>query len=167
MATLGVLFAVAAKIGGANIWNPVGWTVLVLTAIGVIGYAGYTIYQNSKTRSPSVSNSISKSVANTKAKIRKEKRKYDYWIAEYVDYGNGRGTYVPTTSLSYQAAIAYVRAGGNVFADSRRHAYILARAVGNGKAPTRPERHNYNGSTLGYWWHYHDGNRQGGHIFYV
>lgn len=165
MATFGVLFAVAAKIGGANIWNPVGWTVLGLTAIGVISYVGYTIYQNSKTRSPSVSNSISKSVANTKAKIRREKRKYDYWIAKYVDYGNGRGTYIPTTSISYAAAIAYVRSGGNVFADSRNHAYKLARAVGGG-TPARDPAHG----GVGYWRHYHatcGGQRVGGHIFYV
>ena len=48
-------------------------------------------------------------------------------------------------------------------------AYKLELAVGNGKRPVGPERH-YNkitGSSLGYWWHYHDGNRKGGHIFYV
>ena len=111
--------------------------------------------------------SISKAVSKAKTKIRKERDRYDYWIALYVDYGNGRGTYIPTTPLSYSSAISYVRAGGSVFADSRRNAYKLARAVGYGKKPKRPERHSADGSSLGFWWHYHDRDRIGGHIFYV
>ena len=45
---------------------------------------------------------------------------------------------------------------------------LLAIAAGNGKPATKMEIHNdRDGSPLGYWWHYHDGNRKGGHIFYV
>lgn len=108
--------------------------------------------------------SISKAVSKAKTKIRKERDRYDYWIALYVDYGNGRGTYIPTTPLSYSSAISYVRAGGSVFADSRRNAYKLARAVGGGV----PERDPAHGG-IGYWKHYHAirrGRRIGGHIFY-
>lgn len=122
----------------------------------------------SSARYASISLSISKAVTKAKIKIRNEKRRYDYWIASYVNYGDGRGTYTPTTAISYSRAISYVRAGGNVFADSRQNAYRLARAVGNGRSPTRPEiSRDKKGSTLGYWWHYHDGRRKGGHIFYV
>ena len=46
----------------------------------------------------------------------------------------GRGTYIPTTPLSYTRAISYVRGGGSVFADSRNNAYKLAKAVGGMKA---------------------------------
>ncbi|MBP3560405.1 MAG: hypothetical protein J6K49_07050 [Clostridia bacterium] len=101
-------------------------------------------------------------------KIKNEKNRYDYWIAVYVEYGDGKGIYIPTTPISYSRAILYVRGGGNVFADSKNNAYRLALAVGNGRIPTKPEIHqDKDGSTLGYWWHYHDGGRNGGHIFYV
>ena len=111
--------------------------------------------------------SVTKAVAKTKTKIKKEKNRYDYWVATLVTYGKDLDTFIPTKALSYSSAISYVRAGGSVFADSKSNAYKLAVAVGNGKAPTKPERHSKNGSTLGFWWHYHDGNRKGGHIFYV
>ena len=50
----------------------------------------------------------------------------------------GRGTYIPTTPLSYTRAISYVRGGGSVFADSRNNAYKLAKAVGGG-TPARDQ----------------------------
>ena len=119
----------------------------------------------------SVSRSISKSIKNTmskaRTKIRNEKSRFDYWIAKYISFGNGLGTYIPTIPISYSDAIPYVRAGGSVFADSKSNAYKLARAVGYNRSPTSPERHSKNGSSLGYWWHYHANNHLGGHIFYV
>ena len=171
--------ASGAAIGGANAWNPVGWVILGATAIAAVAIwtipwdnVGKSIFNGrdhtiatAKTASRMLS--ISKAVSKAKTKIRKERDRYDYWIALYVDYGNGRGTYIPTTPLSYSSAISYVRAGGSVFADSRRNAYKLARAVGYGKKPKRPERHSADGSSLGFWWHYHDRDRIGGHIFYV
>ncbi len=77
----------------------------------------------------------------------------------------GRGTYIPTTPLSYTRAISYVRGGGSVFADPRNNAYKLAKAVGGG-TPARDPAHG----GLGYWRHYHatrGGRRIGGHVFYV
>ena len=168
-----------AAAGGSNAWNPVGWILLgvtvVIIAICVIPWDN--VRRNlSKSwsrvkrsiRYAAISRAIANSVAKAKTKIRKEKRRYDYWIASYVNYGDGRGTYISTKPLSYSRAISYVRRGGNVFADSKSNAYRLAVAVGNGRKPTRPEiSRDKNGSTLGYWWHYHDGRRTGGHIFYV
>ena len=119
----------------------------------------------SSARSASISRSISKAVSKAKTKIQNEKRRYDYWIAAYVEYGDGRGTYIPTTPLSYTRAISYVRGGGSVFADSRNNAYKLAKAVGGG-TPARDPAHG----GLGYWRHYHatrGGRRIGGHVFYV
>ena len=123
-----------------------------------------TVAYNSRT----VEQSISVSMDKSKAKVKTGSYRYRYWKAQFVDYGEGMGTYMPTVPQSYSRAISYVRAGGNVFADSRASAYILALAVGNGRLPTKPEIHgNKNGSNIGYWYHYHDGKRQGGHIFYV
>ena len=107
--------------------------------------------------------------AKTKAKIKKEKYKYDYWIATKVTVSKSESIFIAGKGISYKTAINYVKHGGDVFASNRSKAYKLALAVGNGKRPVGPERH-YNkitGSSLGYWWHYHDGNRKGGHIFYV
>ena len=119
----------------------------------------------------SVSRSISKSIKNAmsqaRTKIRNEKSRFDYWIAKYISFGNGFGTYIPTIPISYSNAISYVRSGGSVFADSRSNAYKLAKTVGYNRSPTSPERHSKNGSSLGYWWHYHANNHLGGHIFYV
>lgn len=121
-----------------------------------------------RVRSAAISASIAASVLKTRVKIQREKNRYDYWKAEYIDYGDDRGTYIPTTPIDFSRAAVYVRGGGSVFADSRGSAYRLALAVGNGKAPTKSERHRHqNGSQLGYWRHYHDGGRIGGHIFYV
>ena len=91
--------------------------------------------------------------------------RYDYWIASYVNFGDGRGTYISTKPLSYSQAISYVRRGGNVFADSAGSAYKLAKAVGGGM-PVKNLAHG----GLGYWRHYHAtrrGKRTGGHISYV
>ena len=175
-AAVGAL-AWGAAAGGANAWNPVGWIILGATAIAAIGIlvipwdsVGQSISKGwnevkSSARSASISRSISKSVSKAKTKIQNEKRQYDYWIAAYVEYGEGRGTYIPTTPLSYTRAISYVRGGGSVFADSRNNAYKLAKAVGGGI----PE-HNPAHGGLGYWRHYHairGGKRIGGHVFYV
>ena len=163
--------------GGANAWNPAGWIILGATAIAAIGIlvipwdsVGQSISNGwnkvkSSARSASISRSISKAVSKAKTKIRNEKRRYDYWIAAYVEYDDGRGAYIPTTPLSYTRAISYVRGGGSVFADSRNNAYKLAKAVGGG-TPARDPAHG----GLGYWRHYHAtrGDRRiGGHVFYV
>ena len=58
----------------------------------------------------SISQSISKFVSKAKVKIRNERNRYDYWIAAYIGFTDGRGTYVPTKALSYSSAISYVRA---------------------------------------------------------
>ena len=110
---------------------------------------------------------LSKSASRTKARIRNDKRMHDYcyWVALYVDYGNGEDTYIPTIPLSYSEAISYVRSGGSVFADSRNNAYKLAKAVGGGM----PDRDPAHGG-MGFWRHYHatrGGVRIGGHVFYV
>jgi hypothetical protein len=119
-------------------------------------------------KTETVTSSISKSVAKAKAKIRINRNRYEYWIAEYVEFSNGTGTFIPTIGISFSRAISYVRSGGNVFAASQTSAYKLAFSVGNGMKPTRPEIHSdVNGSTLGYWMHYHDAARKGGHVFYV
>jgi RHS repeat-associated protein len=107
---------------------------------------------------------VAKSMSKSRAKIEIEQTKYDYWVAIYVSYGN-KGTFVPTIALSYKNAIFYVQMGGSVFADSRSSAKRLARAVGNGAPPIGPEIHGAPSS--GYWYHYHGGNKLGGHIFYV
>ena len=175
-ATAGALaWGVAA--GGANAWNPAGWIILGATAIAAIGIlvipwdnVGQSISKGwnkvkSSARSASISRSISKAVSKAKTKIRNEKKRYDYWIAAYVEYGDGRGAYIPTTPLSYTGAISYVRGGGSVFADSRNNAYKLAKAVGGG-TPAHDPAHG----GLGYWRHYHatrGGRRIGGHVFYV
>ncbi len=165
-----------AAAGGSNAWNPVGWILLgvtvVIIAICVIPWDN--VRRNlSKSwsrvrrsiRYAAISRAIANSVAKAKTKIRKEKRRYDYWIASYVNFGDGRGTYIPTKPLSYSQAISYVRRGGNVFADSAGSAYKLAKAVGGGM-PVKDPAHG----GLGYWRHYHAtrrGKRTGGHIFYV
>lgn len=94
------------------------------------------------------------------------RKRYDYWIASYVTYCNGVGTYIPTKSISYSQAISYVRGGGSVFADSRNNAYKLAKAVGGGASPVHDIPHG----GVGYWKHYHATRRDkrtGGHVFYV
>ena len=64
--------------------------------------------------------------------------------------------------------MSYVRAGGNVFADSKNNAYKLANAIGGGR-PIRDAAHG----EIGYWRHYHATGKNGkridgyGHIFYV
>ena len=177
MAAAAGALAWGAATGGANAWNPAGWIILGVTAgaavaIWVIPWdsVGRSISNGwnqvkSKASSVSISRSISKAVSKAKATIRNEKRRYDYWIASYINYGYGRGTYIPTTPLSYSRAISYVRGGGSVFADSINNAYKLAKAVGGG-TPARDPAHG----GLGYWRHYHatrGGRRIGGHIFYV
>ena len=172
MAAAAGALACWAAAGGANAWNPVGWIILGATAITAIGIlvitwdsVGQSISKGwnevkSSARSASISRSISKAVSKAKTKIQNEKRRYDYWIAAYVEYGDGRGTYIPTTPLSYTRAISYVRGGGSVFADSRNNAYKLAKAVGGG-TPARDPAHG----GLGYWRHYHatrGGRRIGG-----
>ncbi|HBT65109.1 MAG TPA: hypothetical protein DEB10_10670, partial [Ruminococcaceae bacterium] len=37
-----------AAAGGSNFWNPVGWVILGVVAVGAIGYIGYNVYQMSK-----------------------------------------------------------------------------------------------------------------------
>ena len=164
--------------------NPVGWFILVTAAVAIIALAliyvvpwesvGQSITSgwewikskvSDAANSISISFSISNTVSKAKSKIRKEQNRYDYWIASYVDFGGGNGTYTPTIPLSYSRAISYVRAGGDVFADSKQNAKRLAVAVGNGITDRDPAH-----GELGYWRHYHARRgmrRIGGHIFYV
>ena len=177
MAGAASVLAWGAYAGGANSWNPAGWIILGVTVIAAvaiwvipwdsIGRSVANVWNKVKnsTKATSISLSISKAVLKAKVKIRNERRRYDYWIASYVDYGDGRGAYIPTTPLSYSRAVSYVRGGGSVFADSIRNAYKLAKAVGGGI----PKRHKAHGG-LGYWRHYHAtrrGRLMKGHIFYV
>ena len=124
--------------------------------------------QGSRVRSRTVSASITKAVDKAKAKVASSNR-FDYWLAVYVDFGEGRGTYLPTVGLSYAKAIVVVRGGGDVFASSKQNARRLALAVGYGISPERDNPHHdrVTGSSIGYWPHYHDGRRRGGHIFYA
>lgn len=77
------------------------------------------------------------------------------------------GNYVPTDPLTFSQALTVVRAGGNVFAVSEKHAYKLARAAGYGRIPEWDPPHG----GLGYYKYYHakksDRERMGGHIFYL
>jgi len=67
----------------------------------------------------------------------------------------------------YSIALLYVKGRGNVFAATKNDAKKLANAVGNGR-PIRDGKHkDVYGSKIGYFKHYHDGLRKGGHIFYV
>lgn len=38
---------IAYEAGAAMSWNPVGWVILGVAAVGTIGYVGYTLYYNS------------------------------------------------------------------------------------------------------------------------
>lgn len=159
----GICDAIALGFGiGATVL--VGILVIPWDSIGDSISKGWnTVKGNVKSVSSSLS--ISKAVARVKAKIKKEKKKNNYWLAVNVGFGNGKDAYIPTIRLSYSEAIAYVQGGGSVFANSRRNAYKLARAVGGGK----PIRHNAHGG-IGFWKHYHatrGGLKMRGHIFYV
>jgi len=110
---------------------------------------------------------VSKVAYKAKVKIRNRKKKTKYWIAAYINMGDGRGTFFPTKSLSYSIALSYVKGRGNVFAATKNDAKKLAKAVGNGR-PIRDGKHkDMYGSKIGFFKHYHDGLRKGGHIFYV
>lgn len=97
-------------------------------SIGTVSM-GIGVLTISLTELASIYRSLAKTDAKSKEKIRREKERFDYWVASYVDFGNGFGTYIPTMPLSYSLAISYVRAGGSVFADSKGNAFKLARAV--------------------------------------
>jgi len=134
--------------------------------LGTLGSAISQVFQLIRTKAIAIGNSLSNTVSKAKTKIRNESKRFEYWIAIKLNLGRG-ATYFPSKGISYSYAISFVRKGGDVFAKNASKAKQLARAVGNGRAPTRAEIHSKNGSTLGYWWHYHDGRRTGGHIFYV
>ena len=50
-----------AALGGANFWNPVGWVVLGITAVGAIGYIGYNVHLRSKSGKPAKKKTSKKS----------------------------------------------------------------------------------------------------------
>ena len=181
MAAAAGVIAMGFSAGGANAWNPAGWAILGVTAIAAliilvipwdtvgknisIGWNQLKSYIKSNIRSAAISKAISNTDSKTKAKIKKERSRYDYWVALYVDFGDGKGTYIPTAPISFKRAISYVRRGGNVFADSKYNARKLARAVGGGY----PE-YNIEHGKEGFWKHYHatrKNKRIGGHILYV
>lgn len=54
--------------------------------------------------------------------------------------------------MSYKEAIWHVKAGGNVFARSKHHAYVLAVAVGDGSPPIFEWHHE---DEPNYFPHYH------------
>ena len=114
-----------------------------------------------------VNQSLEQAQVKAQEKVKKNRKQIHYWVAAYDDFGDGRGTYLPTVPLSYTQAIYYVRAGGSVFADSRRNAYKLAIAVGQGNPNVIREIHGEAYNYIGYWKHYHAGGHKGGHIFYV
>ena len=114
-----------------------------------------------------IERSLERSQERTREKIKKSPPSVHYWKAVYVDHGDSRGTYVPTTSLSYLLAIAYVKSGGSVFADSRYSALRLAIAVGQGNPNVTREIHGEAYDYIGYWNHYYAAGHRGGHIFYV
>jgi hypothetical protein len=66
--------------------------------------------------------------------------------------------------ISYSAAVARMKSGGDVWSKSYSLAAKVARGAGNGRTPVGPERHG-NGKP-GYYWHFHTYNRSGGHSFY-
>lgn len=111
--------------------------------------------------------SLEKSQDKTREKIKKSDPRIHYWVALYIDYGGNRGTYIPAQPLQYFQAVAYVKSGGSVFADSRHNAYKLAIAVGQGNPYVRKEIHGAEYDNIGFWSHYHAGGHKGGHIFYV
>lgn len=55
------LFDAGAALGGANFWNPVGWVVLGITAVGAIGYIGYNVHLRSKSGKPAKKKTSKKS----------------------------------------------------------------------------------------------------------
>ena len=115
--------------------------------------------------------SVSISSIKTKTKIKNEKKRYDYWIAEYKDYGDKMGVFYATYGISFDTAKSVVKSGKSVFASSRDKAKKLARAIGNYK-PRHDSPHSHvDYGSLGYWPHYHAmANKNtsiGGHIFYV
>ena len=115
-----------------------------------------------------VKSSIQSLVQKATTVIRNERYRYDYWIALKISFSNNAATYIPTKGIPYSVAIPYVRSGGDVFASSRSNAKRLAIAVGYGN-PNVPEEIHSSSSygRLGFFWHYHDAYRRGGHIFYL
>ena len=111
---------------------------------------------------------ITKAITNSVAKagtIIRAARNVEYFAAVEVKFGKAKkqSSFIPVAPISYSQAIALVKAGGNVFAISKQKAYNCAKAAGNGREPTKPEKHG----SLGFFWHYHTGSRAGGHVFYL
>lgn len=109
----------------------------------------------------------------TEITIEKIKRRkddyYEYWRADPVAYGSGKGeyTYVATFGLKFEAAKSYVMTGVSVFAKDKKAAKRLEKAVG-GKTK-RDYKHK---DEAGYYCHFHavrkkGKQRVGGHIFYL
>lgn len=112
-----------------------------------------------------VTKAVEKNVAKARDVIRTKLNQDYYWIASKVTFsrkGVSKTTYFPCTPIPAAAAAAYVRAGGDVFANSQAAARRLAIAV-NGGTPVGPEIHG----GIGYFWHYHARSHLGGHIFFM
>lgn len=52
--------------------------------------------------------SISKTLVKADGKVKQKQKRYDYWTAVYIDFGNGHGTYRPQTPLTFSQAISYI-----------------------------------------------------------
>lgn len=108
---------------------------------------------------------ISAANANVRATVQK-KSKIRYWSATlkpgYVNIGR---------PLTFSQAVKEVATGRNVFAVTRYEAESIARAAGGSTGANNrhlyPEIDRGRSNTIGYYWHYHTYNRNGGYVFYL
>lgn len=141
-------------IGGANWWNPVGWIIAAVIALGVITYAAVSLYN-------SWQNTISQADSKVKSKVTKNS-KTRYWSANlkwgYVDIGK---------ALTYKQAVKYVIQGKNIFTVTSGEAYAVAIAAGGTPKSVINEIDKGKQNTKGYYWHYHVNRQNKAHIWYL
>ncbi len=153
-----------------NCWNIIGWISIAGLAIYDIATYPWDNVVNgingwNKSESLSLEEIVSRSVVRTKATILKQRKRYDYWQAAFIGPNLEDGTFYPIKGISKITAVSYVRAGGSVFAATKKKARDLAVSVGY-----TVRHHNRHRDSCSYWNHYHvyHGNKKiGGHIFYV
>lgn len=154
---LTLLCAIAAKVGGVNIWNPVGWVILGIAAVGVISYTGYKIYKNTRAtriksdvklkRPPTRSRVYQLAYANSKGEIIRLPGKMTYNEAVAALYGSAKVNSLMKEHKGYWG----------IYTNNQANAKALAVAFG-GKG--RPEVHG-----SGYYAHYHDAQHRF-HVWY-
>ena len=141
-------------IGGVNWWNPVGWIIAGVIALGAITYAAVKLYN-------SWQNTISKADAKVKSIVTKNS-KARYWSANlkngYVDIGK---------ALTYKEAVKYVIQGKNIFTVTSGEAYAVAIAAGGTPKSVINEINKGKQNTKGYYWHYHVNRNHKAHIWYL